>query len=217
MSDSNPPNEPPPEDPEKVDPGRVDPAKDVPPPVNKETIEKYRAYLSILAQTRFQSKLKSKLDPSDIVQQTMLQAYQSFEQFRGKTEAELAAWLRQILANVISRSLRDLGRGKRDIQRERSIDAELQQSSMRLGGLLADSDQATPSQNIMRDELAAKLANAIMELPEDQRHAILGKYWHNLPSAEIGEQLNRSSEAVAGLLFRGLKKLRELMGAEPRK
>lgn len=196
MSASNPPNEPPSEEPKKVE---------------RDSIEKFRPYLSILAQTKFQAKLQSKLDTSDIVQQTMLQAYQSFEQFRGKTEAEMAAWLRQILANIISRNLRDLGRGKRDIQRERSIDAELQQSSMRLGGILADHGQVTPSQNVMRDETAAKLASALMELPDDQRLAILGKYWHGLSSAEIGNQLNRSAEAVAGLLYRGLKRLRENM------
>jgi RNA polymerase sigma-70 factor, ECF subfamily len=202
MSDSTPPNEPPSEEPKRVD---------------RDTIEKFRPYLSILAQTKFQAKLQSKLDTSDIVQQTMLQAYQSFEQFRGKTEAELAGWLRQILANIISRSLRDLGRGKRDIQRERSIDAELQQSSMRLGGLLADNGQVTPSQNVMRDEIAAKLAGALMELPDDQRQAILGKYWHGLASTEIGDQLSRSPEAVAGLLYRGLKRLREIMVEVPPK
>lgn len=200
MSASNPPNEPPSEEPKKVE---------------RDSIEQFRPYLSILAQTKFQAKLQSKLDTSDIVQQTMLQAYQSFEQFRGKTEAEMAAWLRQILANIISRNLRDLGRGKRDIQRERSIDAELQQSSMRLGGILADHGQVTPSQNVMRDETAAKLASALMELPDDQRLAILGKYWHGLSSAEIGNQLNRSAEAVAGLLYRGLKRLRENMIEAP--
>lgn len=180
--------------------------------IDRESIERFRPYLSILAQTRFQSKLQSKLDASDIVQQTLLHAYQAFGQFRGKTEAELAAWLRQILANIISRSIRDLGRGKRNIQRERSIDAELEQSSMQLGKLLADRDQGTPSQIVMQDERAAKLAAALMELPEDQRQAILGKYWHGLASAEIGAQLQRSPEAVAGLLYRGLKRLRQIIG-----
>jgi RNA polymerase sigma-70 factor (ECF subfamily) len=148
------------------------------------------------------------------VQQTMLNAYQSWEQFRGKTEAELAAWLRQILANIIARNIRDLGRGKRDIQRERSIDADLQQSSMQLGKLLADQSQSTPSQIVMQEERAATLATALMELPEDQRQAILGKYWHGLSSNEIGDQLQRSPEAVAGLLYRGLKKLRQIMSQE---
>ena len=179
--------------------------------VDRGAIERFRPYLNVLAQTRFQYKLQSKLDTSDIVQQTMLNAYQSWEQFRGKTEAELAAWLRQILANIIARNLRDLGRGKRDIHRERSIDADLQQSSMQLGKLLADQAQNTPSQIVMQEERAASLATALMELPEDQRQAILGKYWHGLSSSEIGDQLQRSPEAVAGLLYRGLKKLRQIM------
>jgi RNA polymerase sigma-70 factor (ECF subfamily) len=142
----------------------------------------------------------------------MLNAYQSWEQFRGKSDAELAGWLRQILANLIIRNTRDMGRGKRDIQRERSIDAALQESSMQLGKLLADPGQGTPSQVVMKEERAAELAQALMELPDDQREAIMGKYWHGQTSAEIGEQLQRSPEAVAGLLYRGLKKLREVMG-----
>jgi DNA-directed RNA polymerase specialized sigma24 family protein len=56
-----------------------------------------------------------------------------------------------------------------------------------------------------------------MELPDDQRQAILGKYWHGLASTEIGDQLNRSPEAVAGLLYRGLKRLREIMVEAPPK
>ncbi|MEY4565346.1 MAG: polymerase sigma factor SigW [Planctomycetota bacterium] len=180
--------------------------------LKSDDIERFRPYLRVLAQTRFQTKFQSKLDASDIVQQTMLNAYQSWEQFRGKSDAELAGWLRQILANLIIRNTRDMGRGKRDVQRERSIDAELQQSSMRLGKLLADPGQVTPSQMVMKEERAAVLARALMELPDDQREAILGKYWHGQSSAEIGEQLQRSPEAVAGLLYRGLKKLREVMG-----
>jgi len=180
--------------------------------LKSDDIERFRPYLRVLAQTRFQTKFQSKLDASDIVQQTMLNAYQSWEQFRGKSDAELAGWLRQILANLIIRNTRDMGRGKRDVERERSIDAALQQSSMQLGKLLADPGQGTPSQVVMKEERAAELAQALMELPDDQREAIMGKYWHGQSSAEIGEQLQRSPEAVAGLLYRGLKKLREVMG-----
>jgi RNA polymerase sigma-70 factor (ECF subfamily) len=180
--------------------------------LKSDDIERFRPYLRVLAQTRFQTKFQSKLDASDIVQQTMLNAYQSWEQFRGKSDAELAGWLRQILANLIIRNTRDMGRGKRDVERERSIDAALQESSMQLGKLLADPGQGTPSQVVMKEERAAELAQALMELPDDQREAIMGKYWHGQSSAEIGEQLQRSPEAVAGLLYRGLKKLREVMG-----
>jgi len=180
--------------------------------LKSDDIERFRPYLRVLAQTRFQTKFQSKLDASDIVQQTMLNAYQSWEQFRGKSDAELAGWLRQILANLIIRNTRDMGRDKRDVERERSIDAALQESSMQLGKLLADPGQGTPSQVVMKEERAAELAQALMELPDDQREAIMGKYWHGQSSAEIGEQLQRSPEAVAGLLYRGLKKLREVMG-----
>jgi RNA polymerase sigma-70 factor (ECF subfamily) len=95
------------------------------------TLERYRAYLRLLARMLLDPRLQSKLDPSDVVQQTLLQAHQARNDFRGRSEAELAAWLRQILARNLAHAVRDLGRAKRDIGRERSLEAALDASSAR--------------------------------------------------------------------------------------
>src|SRR6516165_8430140 len=91
-------------------------------------LERYRDYLHLLARLQLGSRMQKHLDASDVVQQTFLEAQKQFAQFRGRSEAELAAWLRQILAHNLADALRALGRAKRDVNRERSLEAALEES-----------------------------------------------------------------------------------------
>jgi RNA polymerase sigma-70 factor (ECF subfamily) len=163
-----------------------------------------------LARLYLAPQLRSKLDPSDLVQQTLLQAYQALDQFRGHSEAEWAAWLRQILARNLAQALRDFGRAKRDLAREQSLQAALDASSARLEAWLA-ADQSSPSQRAERAEQALRLAEALEQLPDAQREALVMQHWQGLSLAEIGVSLGRSPEAVTGLIKRGLKQLRHVM------
>lgn len=166
----------------------------------------FRSYLHILAESQLHARLKSKVDAADVVQQTMLQAYQAREQFRGSTDAERAAWLRTILGNVLCGLARDYSRQRRDVTREQSIQA-VEQSSMHLANLLA-AHTSSPSASLHRQDRANALAQAMLKLTSEQRQAIILKYWHDATLAEIGQQLGKSTEAVAGLVFRGMQKLR---------
>ncbi len=170
-------------------------------------LEQYREYLGMLARVHLDPRLRVKLDPSDIVQQTLLDAHRKQDQFRGQTEAETAAWLRRILARNLVDALRAFGRAKRDVARERSLEAALEQSSQRLEAWLA-ADQSSPSQKLHRHEQAVQLADALAKLPEAQREALVLQHWHGWSLAEIGQHMGRSPAAVAGLLKRGLKQLR---------
>jgi RNA polymerase sigma-70 factor (ECF subfamily) len=174
------------------------------------TLERFGAYLRLLARLHLDPRLRGKLDPSDVAQQTLLHAHQALAQFRGRSEGELAAWLRQILARNLARAVRDFARAKRDLAREQPLEAALADSSARLGAWLA-AEQSSPSQRAARNEEALRLAEGLEQLPEPQREALVLQHWQGWSLARIGEHLGRSPEAVAGLLKRGLKRLRELL------
>jgi len=171
------------------------------------SLESFRDYLRLLARLQLDPRLRAKLDPSDIVQQTMLQAHQAWADFRGRTRAELAAWLRSILARNLSAALRHLGRARRNLAREQSLESALEASSMRLEAFLA-SEQSSPSLRADRNEQILRLAEALATLPEAQREAVALHHLQGWPLAKIAEHLGRTPPAVMGLLHRGLKKLR---------
>jgi RNA polymerase sigma-70 factor (subfamily 1) len=114
-------------------------------------VERFRSYLLLLAQARLRGMPAARINASDLVQQTLLDAHRQREQFRGEGSAEMAAWLRRMLACNLADALRALHRGKRDVNRERSLEAELAESSARLASRLA-ADQSSPSQRAMQNE-----------------------------------------------------------------
>ena len=174
-------------------------------------IGEYEPYLRMLARVNRRNAYQAKVGASDIVQQTMMQAVGAFDQFNGQSEAELRAWLRQILARHLCHLDRDLHRDKRDIRREQSMEQKLAKSSMRLEGLLAG-DSPTPSQNVAAREDFIRVINAIESLPEAQRQAVRLHYLEGMKLSEVAEAIGKSSGAVAGLLHRGMKTLRERIG-----
>jgi RNA polymerase sigma-70 factor (ECF subfamily) len=174
------------------------------------TLERFRRYLEVLAQVQIDPRLRGKVDPSGVVQQTLLEAYQTLAQTADWGEEQRLAWLRRILANNLTDEIRKLTTQGRDVHRECSLDDALEQSSVRLEGWLA-AEQSSPSLHVQRHEQALRLADALAQLPEAQREALILQHWHNWPLAEIGRHLGRSPAAVAGLLHRGLQRLRSLL------
>ena len=171
---------------------------------------RHREYLCLLARLQLPPMLRSKLDPSDVVQQTLLKAHQNLHEFRGRTDAELAAWRRRILANTLVDAAREFGGLKRDVGVEQSLDADLEKSSARIEMMLR-TEAASPSSRVMRQEELEQLAAALGQLPDDQRSAVELHHLQGCSIAETAELLGRTERAVAGLLRRGLRRLRELM------
>jgi RNA polymerase sigma-70 factor (ECF subfamily) len=173
-------------------------------------LEPFRPYLRVLAQVHLDARLRGKLDPSDVVQQTLLRACVGFDQLRAREPGVVAAWLRKVLARTLADAARDLERARRDVGRERSLQQALDQSSSALEALLA-ADQSSPSERAERNEQLLRLADALCALPEDTREAVVLKHCKGWTLAQIGEHLGRTPSAVASLLHRGLKQLRGLL------
>jgi DNA-directed RNA polymerase specialized sigma24 family protein len=98
-------------------------------------LEAFRAYLLLLARFQLDPRLQRLLDPSDVVQQTLLKAYRNWDQCRGADDTQRAAWLRAILARELADVVRKFDRRGGD--RRRSLEAALGESSTRLEAWLA--------------------------------------------------------------------------------
>lgn len=167
----------------------------------------FRPYLHLLARARL-GHGRAGLEPSDLVQLTLARAVEAAGQFHGRDEAQLAGWLRQVLAHALANELRDQHRQRRDVSRQRSLEAELEASSVRLGGLLAD-PAAGPASRVIEQERLLRLAARLDELPADQREAIERHHLRGEAVAEVAQAMARTPAAVAGLIKRGMKRLRQ--------
>jgi RNA polymerase sigma-70 factor (ECF subfamily) len=183
-------------------------------PTGDEPLNRYREYLCLLARLHLDPRLQAKLDPSDVVQQTLLKAHECREQLRGQSPAEEVAWLRTILTNTLADAMRRFGRRQRDVGVERSLEAAVEDSSVRLNAWLA-ADQSSPSQKAMREEQLLQLAAALAQLPPDQRTAVELRHLRGYSVAAISQQMDRSEAGVTGLIRRGLQKLRKELAETP--
>ena len=180
---------------------------------NGLNLERFRKYLHFLAQLHLEPQVQQRIDPSDVVQETLIKAYKSIDRFRGDSDKELAAWIRRILANTLADAIRQVHRGKRDIALERSLQAAVDESSARVEACLA-ADQSTPSEQVMREERLLQLAEAIADLPEDQRIALELHHLRGCNLADVAKQMKRSTPSVAGLIRRGLITLRKRLDSK---
>jgi RNA polymerase sigma-70 factor (ECF subfamily) len=177
------------------------------------SLEPYREYLRMLARLHLDARLKGKLDPSDLVQQTLLKAHEKRAQFRGTTEAQFIAWLRQILADQLVKGVRHYATGARDVALEQSLADALSASAARLEAWLVDT-APPPAGQAVRNEEVLRLSAALARLPDDQRRAVELKHLKGLPASTVAAQMGKSTRAVAGLLLRGLRRLRQLLEEE---
>ena len=180
------------------------------PAAQEHLLESFRGYLHLLARTGLDASLRGKADPSDVVQESLLKAHQTFPQFQGQSEGELAAWLRRILIN----KLHDLARSyqfaeARQVGRERSLDDLLGDSSALLGRLACGGP--SPSESAERRELGLVLADALAELSEDYREVLVLRSLEERDWEETARCMKRTVGATRMLWARALKALRPIL------
>lgn len=177
-------------------------------------IHRYRDYLILLARCQLPARLRAKLDPSDLVQQTLLAAHRDRAAFRGTTSGEVACWLRGILAHRLANAARDFDRDKRDVGRERPLGRAVEESSARLEAWLADA-RTPPHDRADRNEQLLGLAAALAALPDAQREAVELRYLRGLAVKEVAAEFGRTPAAVGGLLHRALVELNRVLAPPP--
>ena len=176
-----------------------------------------RDYLRFIARAEVESWLRVKVDASDVVQQTMLEAHRDFERFAGDSEQEWLGWLRRILSHNVADFVRHYrGTDKRQQRREVPIRRDGSETIGRGTGGLGTGEpagrEATPSLQLARLEDELRIAAAIAQMPEDYQEVIMLRNFQRLPFAEVAEQMGRSRPAVQMLWMRAIKKLQEVVG-----
>jgi RNA polymerase sigma-70 factor, ECF subfamily len=175
-------------------------------------LEATRQYLHTIAQQELDADLRAKNSPSDMVQETFVEVQRAFAQFQGDTEAELLAWLRQLLLHRVGKLRRRYRETqKRRLTREVALAGD--SSDGPAGGLAAN--MTSPSGQAMEHEQDQALQAALDRLPEDYRRVITLRYEEQLPFEEIGRLLQRSPDAARKLWARAVERLHEELDPPP--
>jgi len=177
-----------------------------------QLLQLYRNYLTILAATQLDGRLRRRLNPSDLVQEAMLAAHRDFEKFRGCSEREFLAWLRQILINCLHHAIETHLKAKR---RDVRCEISLERVSAALDGSAIDFIQAladpgpSPSTPLRQRERAVALADQLARLRPEYRDVIVLRNLQGLPFEEIAERMNRKPAAVRMLWLRAIERFKQ--------
>jgi len=178
-----------------------------------QVLQLYRNYLTILATTQLDRKLRRRVNPSDLVQDTMLAAHTDFAAFRGCCERELLAWLRQILINCLHHVIETHLKAKmRDMRREISVEqvgATLDRSACNFTQMLADRGPS-PSAPMQQRERAVALADQLSRLSPQYRDVIVLRNLQGLSFEEVADRMDRKPGTVRMLWLRAIEKFKQI-------
>ena len=168
-------------------------------------------YINIIARSQVEGWLRAKVDASDLVQQTLLEAYRDFPRFQGATEAEWLGWLKRILAHNAADFVRRYHKtDKRQAGREVALvnpnDSQAPDGLANLPG-----DDESPSQALLRKERELLLADALARLSPDHCEVIVLRNLQRLSFDEVAERMGRSRPAAQMLWMRAIHKLQETL------
>ncbi len=169
---------------------------------------RYRRRLLVLCRYKLGPSQAIQLEPDDLVQETLLRAHRDLSHFTYRSPGSFMHWLSTIADHVIADAVRHQGRAKRhaeDILRFRS-------PSNPEGPEPADS--LTPSRILHRDQRLAQLLLKLDALPPHYREALLLAKIEGMTTEELATRLGKPREAVSLLVFRAVRRLRELIDAE---
>ena len=177
-----------------------------------QLLSSYRNYLRLLAKIEIGRRLQGKVDASDVVQETFLEAHRHFPTFQGQGAGQLTQWLRAILAATLANTVRRyLGTQARDLRLEQQLAEDLDQSTCALGRMLMD-PHSSPSQQAMRGEQTLLVAEAMSRLPDDYQTVLVLRHLEGMTFPQVAERMGRSVDSVEKLWLRGLTRLKREFG-----
>jgi RNA polymerase sigma-70 factor (subfamily 1) len=175
-----------------------------------QTLERYQAYLETLTYIQIDPRLRSEFGMSEIIQNTLLEAWREVTRIEALDDAARKRWLRTMLVRNLIEKIKYCQAQKRDYRLKQSLDAALEESSCRLQSWLAAED-TPPGDRLAEQEKALRLLEALSSLDARQREALILQKYHHLKLEQIAKHMRCTTGVVAGLHARGLKQLRKLL------
>jgi RNA polymerase sigma-70 factor (ECF subfamily) len=175
-----------------------------------QLIDQCRPYLLTIANAELNDDLAAKVGASDIVQNSIVSAQRCIGAFEGESREALLAWLRGILINHLQQTHRHYRTAKRHVGREQP----LRDDSVTAAGSRFIDRTDSPSKVAARHEQKERLYQAMAELTESERRVIELRNWQRLPFAEIGQQMDRSTDAARKLWSRAILRLQKKLDRE---
>lgn len=174
-----------------------------------QLLEACRGYLILIAQRELGAELQAKGGASDLVQETLLEALQGFDRFRGETGDDLRQWLRRLLLN----NLIDFTRQYRATEkRELGREAILAHGTSSADAVPVQANLPSPSDVLMAREEAEAMWQAVGRLPEDYRRAIVWRFREGRSFDDIGAALGLTANAARKLVMRAVERVQLELG-----
>jgi RNA polymerase sigma-70 factor (subfamily 1) len=167
----------------------------------------YRAYLETLTFIQMDPRLRSKISMSDIVQKTLVEAWCAVQRIEALDAPGRKRWLRKMLVNNLLDEIRRWLR----LPPEQALEFAANESSFRLQDWLG-AEETPPIDRLERQEKKLRVLEALSQLPEREREALILQQYHGWKLDQIAEHLKCTTNAVAGLQARGRARLREPLG-----
>ena len=165
--------------------------------------------LEAMIQAKLNQSNRAVVDVDDVLQEALVAIHRALPSGDFSDEASFSAWCRRITENRMLDALRQQSRKKRGGDHQRVVE-NLSQDGRVIDGIPAEITRA--SVRVRREEEAEQVNQAVGELPTAQRQATKLKYQDGRSNQSIALILDKSTQAVEGLLKRAKKQLFELLG-----
>lgn len=179
-------------------------------------LQEHAARLRRMVAVRLDPRLQGRLDPSDVLQETYLEAARQLDDYLSRPGPPFRLWLRGLAGNRLNKlHRRHLGTSKRAAGRDVSLDDAVPDATsvVMAAHLLGREDR--PSEAAHRADLQARLAEALDKLDPMDREALVLRHFEQLSSAEAGQVLGISEAAAGKRYLRALERLRHLLAETP--
>jgi RNA polymerase sigma-70 factor (ECF subfamily) len=178
------------------------------PEARAQLLDRHRPYLRRLVEARLDSRLRARVDPSDVVQEAQLEAARRLEGYLGQPPMPFRLWLRQITYDRLLMVRRHHVRAaRRAVEREVALSdgSSCQLAQQVLAG------GPTPSQQLVQRELARRVQKAVGQLPEGEREVLIMRNLEGLSNREVAQVLQMDPATSSRRYGRALIRLRDLL------